>query len=65
MVPGKTSGEMGYAIIPWLPYGAEGKFSIKREHILTTFEPTVDMVNYYNRVLGSGIQIASPGNFKH
>jgi len=53
------NGKMGYAIIPWLPYAETNSFSINVNNILTTFEPSVDMLNYYSQVMGTGIQIAT------
>lgn len=52
------SGQMSYALVPWLPYGENTKYTINEKHVLVTFKPTVEMINYYNRVFGSGIQIA-------
>lgn len=58
MVPA-GSGQISYAVIPWLPYANDNTFSISVDNILTVFEPNTEILNHYNRIYGSGIQIAS------
>ena len=58
MVP-SGNGQLSYAVIPWLPYAKDGTFSISVDNILTVFEPNTEILNHYNRMFGSGIQIAS------
>ena len=59
MMPGAAHGQVGLGLMPFLPYADEKKFGFAREHIMVEFEPGVDMLNNYNRMFGSGIQIAS------
>ena len=58
MVP-SGNGQLSYAVIPWLPYAKDSTFSISVDNILTVFEPNTEILNHYNRIYGSGIQIAS------
>ena len=58
MMPGQMSGQVGLGLMPFLPYADEKKFNFNREHVMVEFEPGVDMLNNYNRMFGSGIQIA-------
>lgn len=59
LVPTKTG--VGMSIYPFAPYAAESNFTFKKEHIITMFEPGKDLLNNYNKIFGSGIQIASAG----
>ena len=58
MMPGASHGQVGLGLMPFLPYAEDAKFGFAREHIMVEFEPGVDMLNNYNRMFGSGIQIA-------
>ena len=62
LVPTQTG--VGMSLYPFAPYAEESKFSFKNEHIITSFEPSVDLRNNYNKMFGSGIQIASAGALK-
>jgi hypothetical protein len=58
MMPGASQGQVGLGLMPFLPY-AEGKtYSFNNAHVMVEFDPNVDMLNNYNRMFGSGIQIA-------
>jgi hypothetical protein len=59
LVPTKTG--VGMSIYPFAPYAAESYFTFKQQHIVTQFEPGTDLLNNYNKIFGSGIQIASAG----
>ena len=61
LVPSREQGKMGYAIMPWMPYAEDDKVNISASHVLTEVTPRVDLINYYNQLFGSGIQIASAG----
>jgi len=59
IVPSQN-GSMGVAMMPWLSYAHESEFVISKENILVQpFEPSVEFLNRYNQIFGSGIQIAS------
>lgn len=58
MMPGSLQGQVGLGLMPFLPYADEKKFSFNREHVMVEFAPGTDMLNNYNRMFGSGIQIA-------
>ena len=56
---GGTSNSMSIGLLPWIPYSEESKFVISKDKIVTSFTPSVDLINNYNRIFGSGIQITS------
>ncbi len=58
MMPGGQSGQVGLGLMPFLPYSDNKTFSFYRSFIMVDFDPNVDMLNNYNRMFGSGIQIA-------
>ena len=59
--PRSQSDQGGIAFSPFLEYSEEFKTGIviKNSDILTINHPIVDLENQYNRIFGSGIQIAS------
>ena len=59
--PSASNPEGGIAFSPFLEYSEEFKTGIviKQNDILTINHPIVDLENQYNRIFGSGIQIAS------
>lgn len=57
MMP-SASGQMNLGLMPFLPYSDLKAFSFKMEHIMVRHAPSVDLLNNYNRMFGSGIQIA-------
>lgn len=59
MMPGGGGGQVGLGLMPFLPYANDGAFEFNRKFVMVEFEPGVDMLNNYNRMFGSGIQIAS------
>lgn len=58
MMPGATQGQVGLGLMPFLPYAEDKKYAINKQHIMVQFDPNIDMLNNYNRMFGSGIQIA-------
>lgn len=60
MVPGNhNNGQVGLGLMPFLPYAEDSELHIPDTHIMIKFSPSDDMLNNYNRIYGSGIQIAS------
>ena len=59
MQPTKEGPMMAFA--PFLEYATEFKdgFKIKKDDILVTSTPVVELENQYNQIFGSGITIAS------
>ena len=57
-------GSMGVALMPWIPYSENKEFTIKGEMVVTEFTPAVDLINRYNSMFGSGIQIASASTLR-
>ncbi len=55
-----SNGQMGVGIAPYMPY-ASGNVKLYKSAIASEAEPDQKMVNEYNRVFGSGIQIVPAG----
>jgi len=53
----RTDAGVGVALMPYMPYCGE-KLSFYRNNIVATGEPSQNMVNEYNRLYGSGIEVA-------
>lgn len=53
----QTKDGVGLALMPYMPY-TEGKVTLFSQCIATEGEPSNKMVNEYNRLFGSGIEIA-------
>jgi hypothetical protein len=53
----QTKEGVGLALMPYMPY-AEGKMKLFSQSIATEATPSANMVNEYNRLYGSGIQVA-------
>jgi hypothetical protein len=53
----RTEQGMGVALMPYMPY-CEGNISFYKDSLVAEGEPSQNMVNEYNRLYGSGIQIA-------
>lgn len=53
----RTETGMGVGIAPYMPY-ASGNINLYKNAIAADCEPDQNLVNEYNRIFGSGIQIA-------
>jgi hypothetical protein len=53
----RTETGMGVALAPYMPF-ADGNVKIHKHAIASECTPDQNMVNEYNRIFGSGIQIA-------
>jgi hypothetical protein len=53
----QTKDGVGLALMPYMPY-TEGKVTMFTQCIATEGEPSKKMINEYNRLFGSGIEIA-------
>ena len=53
----QTKEGVGLALMPYMPY-TEGKVTLFTQCIATEGEPSKKMINEYNRLFGSGIEIA-------
>ena len=53
----QTKEGVGLALMPYMPY-SEGTMKLYNQSIATEGEPSTKMVNEYNRLFGSGIEIA-------
>lgn len=58
MVPGQSQTQVSLGLAPFLPYSNETKFTIPSSVVIIVHEPSLDLRNNYNRMFGSGIQIA-------
>jgi len=61
IVPQQTEKGMMLGFLPFLDYSEEFKtgIQISEELVMTVNTPVRELVNQYNRVFGSGIEIAS------
>lgn len=53
----RTEQGVGVALMPYMPY-CDGKVSFYKNCIVAVGEPSQNMINEYNRLFGSGIQVA-------
>ena len=53
----QTKEGVGLALMPYMPY-ADGKVKLFSQSIATEGTPSNNMINEYNRLFGSGIEIA-------
>lgn len=60
MAPTQDS-RMQLYLIPYAPYAETDQFTLKTEHVIMQYEPNTDLLNKYNHMFGSGIQIAGTG----
>lgn len=56
-VPGQN-GQIGYGMMPFMPIVDSDRFNIPRDKIIISGDPVTDILNKYNSMFGSGIQIA-------
>ena len=54
----QTQQGVGVALMPYMPYST-GNVQLNKNAIASEAEPDIKMVNEYNRLFGSGIEIAS------
>lgn len=60
MVPNsQQNGQIGLALMPFLPYSDDTEFAIKDEAVMIRHKPSIEMLNNYNRQYGAGIQVVS------
>ena len=57
MAPNQN-GNMSIGLIPFAPYAEEVEFAFDTAHRTTTFTPSMDLLNNYNRLYGSGLVVA-------
>lgn len=60
MAPTQDS-RMQLYLIPYAPYAEKDQFTLKQKHVIMQYEPNIDLLNKYNHMFGSGIQIAGTG----
>ena len=53
----RTETGMGVALAPYMPF-ADGNVKIYKNAIASECTPDQNMINEYNRIFGSGIQVA-------
>lgn len=60
MVPTQTG--LGLSLFPFAPYTEDKTHTFRGKHVILSMDPGVDLINNYNKMFGSGIQIASAGS---
>lgn len=60
LVP-NAKGTVSVALVPFAPYGTNTEFEFERGHVTTSFDPNTDLLNSYNKIFGSGIEIVPAG----
>jgi hypothetical protein len=60
MIPTQTG--LGLSLFPFAPYTEDKTHIFRGRHIIIAMDPGVDLINNYNKMFGSGIQIASAGS---
>lgn len=60
MLQPTQSGQMGVGIAPYMPY-VSGNVLLYKNAIASEGEPDQKMVNEYNRIFGSGIEVVPAG----
>jgi len=60
MVPTQTG--LGLSLFPFAPYTEDRSHFFSTKHIIITMDPGVELINNYNKMYGSGIQIATAGS---
>lgn len=58
MVPQGNGGSFGIGLIPFMPY-VDGRLTVKKDKVVITADPSVEMRNNYSKMFGSGIEIAN------
>ena len=58
MLQPTQGGQMGVGIAPYMPY-ASGNVRLNWSAIAAEAEPEQSMINEYNRIFGSGIEVVS------
>lgn len=58
----RTEQGVGVGLAPYMPYSS-GKITLHSGSIAASADVDIKMENEYNRLFGSGIQIASAGSF--
>jgi len=60
LVPSQSGGSsFGIALMPYAPYAEFNKITILKDKVSIKFEATVELRNNYNKMFGSGIEIAN------
>jgi hypothetical protein len=52
----QTANGVGVGLMPFMPY-ASGEISIRKSALVSSGTPDTKMVNEYNRIFGSGIEV--------
>lgn len=59
----QTEKGVGVGLAPYMPY-ALSEITLNATAVVSEASPNLNMENEYNRIFGSGIQIASASTFK-
>jgi hypothetical protein len=58
MMPSEN-GKANLAVMPFLGYSDDDEFHFNPSTIILKHKPNQDLINYYNRIFGAGIQVVS------
>jgi hypothetical protein len=62
MMQGEVPGQFRMGLMPFLPYSDTEEFTIAKHAVVTSFAPSLEMINNYNRKHGAGIQVVQSLN---
>lgn len=62
MVVSRTDNTPSMSLIPYAFYVEEHTITVSRETVIWVAKPVTEVYNQYNRIFGSGIQLASAGD---
>jgi hypothetical protein len=57
----ENAERVGVQLRPWCPFSETNKLKVSRSHMVYITEPIVDLLNQYQKLFGSGLVIAKPG----
>jgi len=55
------TGKVDVAMAPFAPLSSQTHIEVNTDHVLTQYEPVVDILNKYNTLFGSGIVLPNMG----
>lgn len=58
MIP-LQNGNVTITLMPFAPYSEDETFTLNPQHVTMSYKPATELLNKYNSIYGSGIQIAS------
>ena len=59
--PNPKTGKVDVHMAPFAPLSSQTSIEVNRDHVLTQYEPVVDILNKYNTLFGSRIVLPTGG----